>query len=64
MGQPGLILPTHNLGLALGWLQIGFKNYDNNHFYYYIDSGQPELTPSTCESGIVLGRPSNRVLKL
>jgi len=29
---------------CLGQPRVGIQNYDNNNFYSYIDSGQPELT--------------------
>jgi len=37
---------------AFSWVdpRIKFENYDNNHFYFYADSGQLDLRP---ESGLV-----------
>jgi hypothetical protein len=33
--------------------QIKFSNYNNNHFYFYVDSGQPDSWPGLCHESIL-----------
>jgi hypothetical protein len=48
--------------LLLVNLQVGFLNYNNNHFYFYIDLSKPGSTLPTCDPNFFSDRPSSRVL--